>query len=178
MSPLSEYRRDPGFHGQSCQEGEEWAGTTCSQAMPTCTRELAQDIQDSEGRERAVVAPAKGRFHPEKSLVGGKAVGKPQQLSGPLPTARGGDTLLEAVCTEGWRQHSCRHSTGRCGCKLLSEDTGARFSAELPAGTAPVVAALFLLPASPSFCPSRTTAASLSRGTWLRISRRSLGTCS
>lgn len=40
-----------------------------------------------------------------------------------------------------------------------------------------VLTALFLL-VSPSFCPLRTTAASLSRGTWLRILRRSLGTCS
>lgn len=49
-----------------------------------------------------------------------------------------------------------------------------------PEALGPMLAlmALLLLAVSPSFCPLRTTAALLSRGTWLRISRRSLGTCS
>lgn len=125
------------------------------------------------GKKACHVSQPKGDF-PQKNVVGGKALSDyPSSLT----------VILHPVHCEGWLHWVLKAAQ-------MAVDVSCSWGAQRPGFETELrspwlhpesmlaLMALLLLPVSLSFCPLRTTAALLSRGTWLRISRRSLGTCS
>lgn len=149
--------------------------------MPPLSRAPAQDHTHGIWwkKSMSLCLPAKEGFLPENVVVG-RVLGKPQEFASPPHCA-----LPAAVRTPHSRMVTLNAQDSTdvvdANCSLSAQRPG--FETELRRhwfhpDKLLVLTALFLLPVSPSFSPLRTTAALLSRGTWRRISRRSLGTCS